>query len=888
MDMVCEKDMNKKMISVIVPVHNTFLYVKECLESILNQTYANLEVICIDSSTDRTIEILKKIACADSRVRLILDTNSSYGYKVNKGIKEAQGDFIAIVDSDDYLECGMLQRLIDVISENDADFVKSDHSSFFVENKKNVIYEYISNASEKEIYGKCIDASNEPSILYKTGISIWTGLYKKSFLLENNIFMNESPGASFQDAGFSVLTHLYGRKIYYLCESFYRYRTDNINSSVKSPKKYETIAEEWKWIEGQIVERKIKDENILLALRARKLTNYEWNIKRLPSDLAVKFACIINEELDIQYLQSNLVEKMPPYYQEMFNRVYEKGLQNIPAKTKYIIDLLRDQQVALVGYGELGRKILSYDIENGYFGIQKFYDLEDKVLEIDGLYLTVNAINARKVVKNYVYLIADAEHENELYNRLMNTGVKSEQVYKAEQFYLPTDMSRQEDGRKAIEKEVKEDEVKVSIIVPVYNVERYLEECLRSLMGQDEGNLEIICVDDGSTDGSVAILERMHQEDGRIKVVTQKNQGLAAARNTGLRYAHGKYIMFCDSDDMLKRNSVRKLHVLAEETQSQIVLFDAKCIYMTEELATKNNKDNYYQRTFSYGLDNGKEMFAQMMENDSYCDSACLMFIDREWIISTDLSFYAGILYEDCLFSVQCMMKAEKVYHINEQFYIYRVREGSIMTSHANASNLYGRLINIHNFYRIFFTENLTERQENALAEFTRTVGYHAKWLAGSMEMSEIDKLLCMKLTPFMKLELETYGVNADQIRRMTRKDKFDQILERAEWIEIYGAGTRGRRLLAYLILKGHGNKICNFVVTTNGDQQQIIDGINVLSVEEGWKPENGKLLIISFAGKEAEEVYKRYQNMGVTDIIQFDDDINYLVVKYLRERLLF
>lgn len=888
MDTALEKEMNKKMISVIVPVHNTFRYVKECLESILNQTYANIEVICIDSSTDRTVEILKDMAGEDSRIRLIFDTNSSYGYKVNRGIREAQGNFIAIVDSDDYLEREMFQRLIDAMVENDADFVKSDHSSFFVENEKNVIDEYISNASEKEMYCKCIDTGKDPSILYKTGISIWTGLYKKSFLIENNIFMNESEGASFQDAGFSVLTHLCGRKIYYLCESFYRYRTDNINSSVKSEKKYETIAEEWRWIDRQVAERKIEDEDILLALRARKLTNYEWNINRLSPAMASKFACMINDELDIQYLRPDLVQKLPPYFQEMFHRVYEKGLQKIPAKTEYIIDLLRNRKVALVGCGELACKIISYDIERGFFGIHRVYDLEDKTLGIDGFYLTVRAINSRSVVKDYVYLIPDVEGRDELYNQLMNAGIGSEQINKVEQFYLPADMYKQGDGTKAVRQGIKEDEVKVSIIVPVYNVERYLEECLQSLISQDESNLEIICVDDGSTDRSAVILKRMCQEDERIRVVTQKNQGLAMARNTGLRYAHGKYVMFCDSDDMLKRNSVRKLYEVAQETCSQIVSFDAKCIYMTEELVEENNKDNYYQRSFSYGLDNGKEMFTNMIEDNCYCDSACLMFIDRDWIVNNNLSFYAGILYEDCLFSVQCMMKAEKVYHINEQFYIYRVREGSIMTSHVNANNLYGRLINIHNFYRILFTENLTERQENALAEFTREVGYHAKWLAGNMEVSETDKLLCMQLTPLMRLELEQYGVNADQIRRMARKDNFDRVVESAEKIEIYGAGIRGRRLLAYLILKGYGNKICNFVVTAKGDQQQNIDGVNVFSAEEGWKPERDKLLIISFAGKEADELYRWYQNIGVTDIIQFDNDTNYLVVKYLRERLRF
>ena len=194
--------------------------------------------------------------------------------------------------------------------------------------------------------------------------------------------------------------------------------------------------------------------------------------------------------------------------------------------------------------------------------------------------------------------------------------------------------------------------------------------------------------------------------------MTQKNQGLAAARNTGIMHAKGKYIIFCDSDDMLKRNSAEKLYDLAEENDTQIVCFDSKCLYMTEELAKNDNKDYYYQRPISYGLDTGKEIFTRMMEDNSYCDSACLMFINRNWLEDSGLSFYAGILYEDCLFSVQCMMKAERVYHINEQFYIYRVREGSIMTSKVGADNLYGRLINVHYFKEILFCEKLTERQE--------------------------------------------------------------------------------------------------------------------------------------------------------------------------------
>ena len=139
------------MISVIVPVHNTLLYIEECLISILDQTYRELEVLCIDSSTDETTAILNKIAETDSRIRVISDSNSSYGYKVNIGVKEAKGDYIAIVDSDDYIELNMFERLLEVMIEHDADFVKSDHSSFYVENREKIIDDCIPNAFDEKL-----------------------------------------------------------------------------------------------------------------------------------------------------------------------------------------------------------------------------------------------------------------------------------------------------------------------------------------------------------------------------------------------------------------------------------------------------------------------------------------------------------------------------------------------------------------------------------------------------------------------------------------------------------------------------------------------------------------------------------------------------------------
>ena len=113
----------------------------------------------------------------------------------------------------------------------------------------------------------------------------------------------------------------------------------------------------------------------------------------------------------------------------------------------------------------------------------------------------------------------------------------------------------------------------ISIIIPVYNVERYLAQCLDSVINQTYPNLEIICVNDGTTDSSGQILEQYAQKDGRIVVIVQENQGLSGARNTGLKHVHGKYIMFVDSDDWIELETCEDAVIAAEKHNADLVMW---------------------------------------------------------------------------------------------------------------------------------------------------------------------------------------------------------------------------------------------------------------------------------------------------------------------------
>lgn len=292
------------VISVIVPVHNTKEYVGECLDSILKQTFNQIEVICVDSSTDETTSIIQEMASLDNRIVFVQDSNSSYGYKINLGIKMAQGEYIAIVDSDDYIETDMLNKLYKVAVEQNVDMIKSDHTRFCVEDGKNVLQDYIVNAYRDFFYGNVFSAEEKPEILSLSNPAIWSGLYKRDYLIQNQIFLNESEGASYQDTGFAILTHMLAQRIYYLKESFYRYRTDNVNSSIKSQDKYWTVVEECRWIEGQLNSRNISNTAIIDAVKIRKIDMYYWNYKRLDEYWRKRFCDEVHEYLVEEFIEN--------------------------------------------------------------------------------------------------------------------------------------------------------------------------------------------------------------------------------------------------------------------------------------------------------------------------------------------------------------------------------------------------------------------------------------------------------------------------------------------------------------------------------------------------------------------------------------------------------
>ena len=221
--------------------------------------------------------------------------------------------------------------------------------------------------------------------------------------------------------------------------------------------------------------------------------------------------------------------------------------------------------------------------------------------------------------------------------------------------------------------------VEVSIIVPVYNVEKYLGECLDSLCNQTFKDLEIVCINDGSSDGSLEILEDYAEKDKRISIYSQENKGLSATRNAGMKKITGRYVYFMDSDDILEIDAIEKLHNLCEEKSLDLVLFklinfydgtDEKfeSAYYNMEFLKNNVGDN----VFSY--EDIKEDIVKIAVN------AQSKFFKRDLI--EDMEFNEGLIFEDNPFTIEAIFKSQRTYFLDEFIYLKRERKGSITTSH--------------------------------------------------------------------------------------------------------------------------------------------------------------------------------------------------------------
>jgi glycosyltransferase involved in cell wall biosynthesis len=295
--------------------------------------------------------------------------------------------------------------------------------------------------------------------------------------------------------------------------------------------------------------------------------------------------------------------------------------------------------------------------------------------------------------------------------------------------------------------------VEISVIIPIYNVEDYLYECINHIVNQSFKDIEIICINDGSTDKSMDILNQF--KDNRINIITQENKGLGASRNVGIKHAKGKYVYFMDADDYLELTALEELYVLCEKLNTDFIMFKLKNF---DDITKEIIEDEYYSMPY---LKNrvGDNIFNYNDVKDIALDLAVNSpgnFFKREFI--KDLKYPEGLLYEDNVFFTKALFKANKIYFYDKFLYNRRVRKNSLSKSPSldtiditdllldiineygytiHKKELYYRIFN--NIYKIF--ENTPEKykEEVFLKIKEKYQKYSEKWQEDSYFRNELN-----------------------------------------------------------------------------------------------------------------------------------------------------
>lgn len=275
---------------------------------------------------------------------------------------------------------------------------------------------------------------------------------------------------------------------------------------------------------------------------------------------------------------------------------------------------------------------------------------------------------------------------------------------------------------------------KITIIVPVYNVEKYLEEAIESAINQTYQNLEILLIDDGSTDSSGQICDAYAKKDSRIKVFHQENKGLSGARNTGLKNATGKYIMFLDSDDRFTLNACQIMYDFIEKNEADYAIGDY--INMDEDGTLWENpvfKKNIYHE-FKLSIKDYEQSF-YIMNSGVWNKIFRKSFLD-----SLNIEFVERLPAEDAIFTTYCFIKSSHVYYIPEVVYEYRQRYSDSISNSCSKKYFEG----INKAYRIIY-ENFKENNE---------MGFYRYYYAKSMNYILYKFIDSTKITKQERIEI--------------------------------------------------------------------------------------------------------------------------------------
>lgn len=256
------------------------------------------------------------------------------------------------------------------------------------------------------------------------------------------------------------------------------------------------------------------------------------------------------------------------------------------------------------------------------------------------------------------------------------------------------------------------DDMKLSVVIPVFNAAPYLEESLGSILGQSFRDFEVIAVNDGSGDNSLSILNTLATRDVRLKVVDQQRRGAGASRNRGLDLAQGEYLYFMDADDKLDADAFARMISVAEESLLDMLIFAAAPFAADEtsaELARKLKEYADYYRIdprLCWQVRSGPKLMWQLMRHGQLTASSPLRLLNTQFVRTVGVRFPEGVIREDESFAMPLLFKARRVMAISDKIYFRRLRPDSVMAASSSKHHVEGLLVAANTLKRMGFTRD--------------------------------------------------------------------------------------------------------------------------------------------------------------------------------------
>ena len=756
-------------LSIVIPIYNMEKELKDALNSIVNQTMDlnDIEVIMVnDCSTDGSKMIMEEYCRKYDNFKSIhLNENTgSPSIPRNIGIENASSEYIQFLDADDTLVETACDFLYDTITKEDVDLVSGYIYKLDRNNNANIdVARWFSIIDDDDPSFKLEellesdelckfqfeDIRENPRLLLDYGF--YNKIYKRSLILENDIFFPNVDGG--EDAVFLYNYMINSKGIIFANRPvvlYNQYRQDSLSKS-KSLKTLSNRPKAYMMMYDLAVEKDMVEDFVKILLYSKldywlkvhvfnafPSTNEE--IMNILKEYKILFDECIKYDVGFDDVVYGIVNDIyRGDYEDAIKRINIKRFENSDFSNTFIISLPEGSQLNDISDSDFNFKdselILvnpngdSINEINENSLILKCTDSIKSAIE-NSLGRNVIFINSLTQFNDMTYKLSRICGNNDLdiafaydskqVNDDFNEEDCSSIVYGRE--FIQDELNDCESGMfaNALQKtcnyraiDIKSlDEIysnqencKVSVIMPVYNAGRYLEESINCVLNQTLKEIELICVDDGSQDNSVDILQRVADEDNRMHFYRQNHNGGGAARNFALKKATGKYLYFMDADDLIKQDALRELYDKIEESEVDFVL--CRTIVYDSDNDEYLNKP-YFDMEPIYRIV-GDEVFHYNDVGSNLFDFSVTPWakmFNREFALSTGARFGEGLIFHDHFFFWEILFNSRKIIFYNKELCIYRIHSKSSTESKdsrfLNIFDVYKGVIEIFMKYHVF------------------------------------------------------------------------------------------------------------------------------------------------------------------------------------------